>query len=62
MRVTYLRTSIPRPVAGDQAISRQLGQRLCCEPKPFTDKGMRLLGFEREGLQLAIPFVDIRRK
>jgi hypothetical protein len=58
MRVTYLRTSLPRP----PAVNRALGQRIRCEASLLTDKGMRLLGFEREGLQLTIPFIDIRRK
>lgn len=58
MKVTYLRTSLPRP----PAVHRALGQRIRCEPLPFTDKGMRPLGFEREGLQLTIPFIDIPAK
>ena len=50
MKATYVRTSLPRPPAQN----RKLDQRIVCEPKPLTDKGMKLLGFEREGLQLRL--------
>jgi len=58
VKLIYLRTSLPRP----PAVNRALGQRIRCEASFLTDKGMQLLGFEREGLQLTIPFIDNRRK